>query len=64
MVPEVKCHHECALPQIGAHPDMTLDVARMQNSNNQTSWWVGSSAGPKYGAPPHPDRSLIVLTLV
>ena len=27
--------HECSLSQVGAHPDMTLDVARRLNSNNQ-----------------------------
>ena len=28
-------HNECTLSQIGARHDMALDVARMENSNNQ-----------------------------
>ena len=29
--------HECALLKVGTHPDMTLDVPGMQNSNNQAT---------------------------
>ena len=31
-----KGFHEYALSQVGNRPDMTVDVARMQNSNKQT----------------------------
>ena len=29
--------HECVLSQISTHPDMTLNVARIQNNNKQTN---------------------------
>ena len=28
-------YHECALSQVDPHPDMTLDVARTENTDNQ-----------------------------
>ena len=33
----LKSHHECTLLQVGSHPDITLDVARMQHNNQQTN---------------------------
>ena len=30
--PSGESHHECAVTQIGTSSDMTLDVARLQNS--------------------------------
>ena len=39
-------HHECDLPQAGTRPYMTMDVARLQNSNKQT----GVPACNKYAA--------------
>ena len=35
-------HHECALSQVGIHPDMTLDVARMlsnRTTNKSLNKW-------------------------
>ena len=32
-----KSCHDCALSQVGAHSDMTLDVARTQKNNKQTN---------------------------
>ena len=31
----LQIYHECTLPQIRTRTDMTLDVTRMQNSNNE-----------------------------
>ena len=28
--------HECSLSQVDTHPDITLDIARMEDSNKQT----------------------------
>ena len=30
--------HECALSQVGSHPDMTLDVAMVLNNNKYPSF--------------------------
>ena len=31
-----KCRHECALAQVGTHPDMTTDIATETPTNKQT----------------------------
>ena len=38
----LQSHNECALSQVSARSDITLDVARMLNNNKQTSFIIGS----------------------
>ena len=41
--------HECALSQFGTQPDMTLDVARIENNNKHTN-----TPNMKHYVPPGP----------